>query len=136
MFSPSVVAGIISTSDLAGYRNNPVYIQNSKHVPMNHYAVRDSMPALFKLLSNESEPAVRAVMGHFIFVFIHPYMDGNGRMGRFLMNTMLASGGYPWTIIPMARRTDYMSSLEKASVDNDIVPFTTLLADLVMQELG
>jgi hypothetical protein len=36
---------------------------------------------------------VRVVLGHFIFVYIHPYMDGNGRMGRFLMNVMLAGGG-------------------------------------------
>jgi len=37
------------------------------------------------------------VLGHFIFVYIHPYMDGNGRVGRFLMNAMMASGGYLWT---------------------------------------
>lgn len=49
------------------------------------------MPVLFDLLKNESHPAVRAVLGHFFFVFIHPYMDGNGRMGRFILNDMLAS---------------------------------------------
>jgi hypothetical protein len=135
MLSPSIVAGIINASDLAGYRNSQVYIQNSKHVPQNHNAVRDSMPGFFNLLCDETEPAVRAVLGHFIFVIIHPYMDGNGRMGRFLMNTMLASGGYPWTIIPIDRRTEYMISLEKASVESDIAPFTSLLADLVKQEM-
>jgi hypothetical protein len=50
------------------------------------------------LLHQEDEASVRGVLGHFMFVYIHPYMDGNGRMGRFLMNLMLASGGYPWTI--------------------------------------
>jgi len=44
-------------------------------------------------------------------VHIHPYMDGNGRMGRFLMNLMLASGGYPWTVIPVQERDEYMSAL-------------------------
>jgi Fic family protein len=44
--------------------------------------------------------SVRVVLGHFVFVYIHPYIDGNGRMGRFLMNLMLASGGYPWAVIP------------------------------------
>jgi Fic family protein len=43
------------------------------------------------------EPSVRAVLGRWLFDYIHPYMDGNGRMARFLMNTMLASGGYPWS---------------------------------------
>jgi hypothetical protein len=51
------------------------------------------------------------VIGHFVFVYIHPYIDGNGRMGRFLMNVMLASGGYPWTVIPLERRDDYMAAL-------------------------
>ncbi len=66
-----------------------------KTMPINKDAVRDAMPILFELLENEPDASVRAVLGHFIFVFIHPYMDGNGRMGRFLMNVMLASGGYP-----------------------------------------
>ena len=57
-------------------------------------------------LEAETEPSVRVVLGHFIFVYIHPYLDGNGRMGRFFMNVMLASGGYPWTIIPVERRED------------------------------
>ena len=66
-----------------------------------------------------------------MFVFIHPYMDGNGRLARFLMNAMLASGGYPWTVIPLTRRTEYMQSLEAASVNGDIVPFARFLASLV-----
>ena len=91
------------------------------------------MPLLFELLSNEQEASVRAVLGHFIFVYIHPYMDGNGRMGRFMLNVMLASGGYPWTVIPVEERKDYMSTLEKASVENNIEPFAMFLAHLVKQ---
>jgi Fic family protein len=56
-------------------------------------------------------------LGHFIFVYIHPYMDRNGRMGRFLMNTMMAAAGYPWTVIPLSERKTYMAALEKASVE-------------------
>lgn len=135
LFDPSVAAGILKTSDLAGYRNHQVYIGNSKHVPLSVDAMRDAMPVLFELLENESEPSVRAVLGHFIFVFIHPYMDGNGRMGRFLMNVMLASGGYPWTVIPVEKRDEYMRSLEKASVDQDISDFSQFLAYLVKEGL-
>ena len=87
------------------------------------------MPAFFNLLRNEEHPAVRIVLGHFIFVYIHPYFDGNGRMGRFLMNVMMASGGYPWTVITVDKRDEYMNALEQASVNRDIVPFATLHAN-------
>lgn len=135
LFDPSVVAGILKASDLAGYRSHQVYIGNSKHVPLNVEAMRDAMPVFFELLEQEPEPAVRVVLGHFIFVFIHPYMDGNGRMARFMMNALLASGGYPWTVIPVESRNEYMQALEQASLGNDIVPFTCFLGSLVNRGL-
>jgi len=131
MFAPGVTAGLLRPADLAGYRNAPVYIRRSKHVPPSREAVRDAMPALFDLLREETEASVRVVLGHFIFVYIHPYIDGNGRIGRFLMNVMLASGDYPWTVVPVEKRDDYMAALEEASVNQNIVPFTNFLAQLV-----
>lgn len=131
LFGPSVVAGIIQPADLAGYRNRPVYIRKSMHTPPHWEAVRELMPTFFDLLRNEESPEVRAVLSHFIFVYIHPFIDGNGRIGRFLMNLHLAAGGYPWTIVPLETRKDYMSALESASVDQDIVPFTKFLARLI-----
>jgi len=136
MFGPSVTAGLLKSGDLAGYRNGQVYIRQSMHVPLNRKAVRDVMPAFFDLLREETNPAVRAVLGHFVFVYIHPYMDGNGRMGRFLMNLMMAAGGYPWTVIPLAERKTYMEALEKASVGEDIGPFANFLAGLVEKRLA
>lgn len=133
LFAPIVAVGLLKPSDLAGYRNSQVYIGQSKHTPINKDGVRDVMPLLFELLSKEEHAGVRAVMGHFIFVFIHPYMDGNGRIGRFLMNTMLASGGYPWTVIPVEERARYMRVLEAASVEQDIKPFAEFLAWLVKE---
>ena len=135
LFAPSVAAGIIKPSDLAGFRSSQVYIANSNHVPLNPEAVREAMPVFFDLLKDETEACVRVVLGHFIFVYIHPYMDGNGRMGRFLMNTMLASGGYPWTVIPVEERSKYMEALEKASVEKAIIPFTKFLAHHVNQTM-
>ena len=128
LFSPSVTAGIASAASLAGYRAGPVYIRGSQHVPPPRESVPDLMETLFGLLKTEQSGAVRGVLGHFIFVFIHPYMDGNGRIGRFLMNTMLASGGYPWTIVRLSERTRYMHALEKASVEGDIRDFAAFLA--------
>jgi len=135
MFAPSVTAGLLRTADLAGYRNAPVYIRRSMHVPPNSDAVRDAMPVFFEMLTQEAEPSVRVVLGHFIFVYIHPYMDGNGRIGRFLMNVMLASGGYPWTVVPLERRDAYMAALEDASVRQNIVPLTDFLRQLVKEGL-
>lgn len=135
LFAPSVTLGILKPSDLAGFRNQQVYISRSKHVPFNKEAVRDAMPALFDQLKEEPEASVRAVLGHFLFVFVHPYMDGNGRMGRFLMNVMLSSGGYPWTVIPVEQREIYMSALEEASVGQNIKPFASFLERLLTQSM-
>ncbi len=63
-------------------------------------------------------------------------MDGNGRIGRFLMNLMLASGGYPWTVIPLNQRNSYVAALERASVGEDIVPFADFLAKLVRKRVA
>lgn len=54
-------------------------------------------------------------------------------MGRFLMNVMLASGGYPWTVIPVEERDRYMKVLETASVKQDIKPFAEFLGRLVVE---
>ena len=62
-------------------------------------------------------------------------MDENGSIGRFLMNVMLASGGYPWTVVPLQRRDAYMDALEQASVNHNIAPFTDFLARLVKDGL-
>ncbi|WP_116790836.1 Fic family protein [Flavobacterium psychrotrophum] len=135
LFDPSVAVGLLKASDLAGYRRHQVYIGNSQHVPLSVDSMRDAMPVLFELLEQEQEASVRSVLGHFIFVFIHPYMDGNGRMGRFIMNAMLASGGYPWTVIPVERREEYMQALEHASVGQNIEPLTLFIASLVQASM-
>jgi hypothetical protein len=136
LFAPSVTAGLLKPADLAGYRNGQVYIRKSMHVPLNREAVRDAMPAFFDLLREETHPAVRVVLGHFVFVYIHPYMDGNGRIGRYLMNVMMASGGYPWTVVPVSDRNTYVNALEKASVGENIAPFADFLARLVQKGLA
>jgi Fic family protein len=87
------------------------------------------MEAFYEALLSEPDASVRAILGHFVFVYIHPFSDGNGRIGRFLMNAMLASGGYPWTILRVTRRQTYMDALEEASVRRNIIPFTKFVAE-------
>ena len=135
LFQPCVAAGLIPAEALAGYRNDAVYLRTSRYVPPRWEAVRDAMPALFDLLEKETEQGVRAVLGHWLFGYIHPYPDGNGRMARFLMNAMLASGGYPWTVIRVRDRTAYLGALDRASIDVDIKPFTTFVAERVQWSL-
>jgi hypothetical protein len=129
LFSESVRAGILEPHRLAGHRNGPIYIRTSRHVPPPYDAVSDALDALFVSLETETEPIARAVLGHWLFGFIHPYNDGNGRTARFLMNLMMASGGYLWTIVRTERRTAYLETLDIASVEQDITPFAKFIRE-------
>src|SRR5215469_9815109 len=135
LFRPCVIAGLIDPGSLAGYRNIPVFLRGSRYVPPKWEAVRDAMPALFDLLEKEPEPSVRAVLGHWLFGYVHPYPDGNGRMARFLMKVMLTSGGYPWTVIRIRDRKSYLSALDRASIEMDIHPFATFIVRRVQWRL-
>lgn len=131
MFSPSVTAGIIKAHQLAGYRSHNVYLRGSSHVPLPPHAIADAMDALFESISGESDPRVKAILAPFLFTYIHPFPDGNGRTARFIMNALLAESGVPWTVIPVARRDEYMNALEQASQHENIVPLTTFVSELV-----
>ena len=131
LFQPCVSAGLIAPSALAGYRNDAVYLRTSRYVPPRWEVVREAVQAVFDLLEREPEAAVRAVLGHWLFGYVHPYPDGNGRMARFLMNAMLASGGYRWMVIKVEDRAAYLTALDRASIDMDIVPPARFIADRV-----
>ena len=131
LFEPCIRAGIVKASDLLGYRRHQVYIRNSMHTPLNSDAVLDAMSALSDLMMGEENALVRAVLGHFFFVYIHPYMDGNGRTARFVMNSQLVTAGYPWVVVPVERRQEYMSALEQASVEENIEGFARFIGSLI-----
>jgi Fic family protein len=128
LFGPSVAAGILQVADLVGYRRASVFLRGSLHSPPHKDDVRDGMEALRECILAETDPFVRAVIGHWLFGFIHPYQDGNGRTARFSMNVLLAAGGYPWTIIRVEDRAAYMQALETASVNEDLRPFAEFIA--------
>ena len=125
----------MKASDLVGYRRHQVYIRNSMHTPLNPDAVLDAMSALSDLMMEEKSALVRAILGHFFFVYIHPYMDGNGRTARFVMNSQLVTAGYPWVVIPVERREEYMAALEKAIVEGDVERFVRFVGGLMCNDI-
>ena len=131
LFGTSVQSGLLKASDLVGYRRHQVFIRNSQHVPLEVCEILDAMETYFELLANEKNPFVKAVLGHHLFGYIHPYMDGNGRMARFIMNAFLILGGINWTVIRVERRDEYMNALESASVDENIEPFARFVLDSI-----
>jgi len=79
----------------------------------------------------ELHPVIFAALIHKNFVFIHPFVDGNGRVARLLMNLALIQAGYPITIIPPVLRPDYIQLLEKAHIDES--EFSKFIAEQVLQ---
>lgn len=136
LFGPSVAAGILDVADLVGYRRHPVFLRGSLHTPPQHTHLLDGMEALQECLASEPDAFVRAVLGHWLFGFVHPYMDGNGRIARFSMNVLLAGGGYPWTVIRVEDRDEYMRALEAASVDDDLTVFANFVATRIDRASG
>ncbi len=127
LFEPCARAGIVKMGDLVGWRRSPVFIRGSRHTPLPASAVADAMKTFSELLCEENDNVVRAVLGHFFFVNIHPYLDGNGRTARFLMNVALVADNRPWRIISVDQRSEYLSTLETASAEGDIRPFARFI---------
>lgn len=83
---------------------------------------------------NKNEPKMNpvefAAKAHQKFVFIHPFVDGNGRVARLIMNLALLRGEYTVAIIPAIRRMEYVAALETAHKDS--APFVDFIADCVV----
>lgn len=127
LFTPKVQSGLAKASVLTGYRNKPVFIRGSRHTPVNYSFVNEVMEKYLEMIDTEENPWTRALLGHFILVFIHPFSDGNGRTARFLMNALLVLSGHNWTVIRQQERTSFFSSLEQASVHGEIKDFTNFI---------
>jgi len=134
LFSPCVVAGIVSDSDLAGFRKGPIYIRKSKHVPPASEQLMDCMAALKECIAKETSFPVKAILGHFFIGYIHPFIDGNGRTARFLMNFLFIVGGYNWVVIKQETRDEYMGALEAASSNENVVPFVEFILTTIQKE--
>ena len=95
MFAPSVTAAPLKPADISGYRNDLVYDRRFMYVPLNCGTLPDSMPALFDLLREEADPAVRAVLGHLIFVYIHPYMEESSSLADHFCHNCSSLCAFP-----------------------------------------
>ena len=119
--------------DNAGtYRKSQVFISGS-HYPLPR---PEKVPALMKDYVKSIEkyrvsdhPVIAAARVHLDFVFIHPFIDGNGRVARLLMNLMLLQEGYNIAMIPPVLRSEYIASIEAAH--KNAMDFLTLICRCV-----
>lgn len=83
-------------------------------------------------IKKEAHPVEYAAMLHALFVNIHPFIDGNGRVARLLMNLALLQEGYNITIIPPVVRADYIRALQKTN-HNDFIEFINFISEMVLE---
>lgn len=100
------------------YRNIPVRIAGSSVILPNYMKVPDEMEAFYKRLENTQHQHIvdRACVAHFELVRIHPFIDGNGRVARLLMNYFLIRHGYAPALIKKEERKTYIDVVEEYSV--------------------
>lgn len=129
LFQPSVEAGIVDPESLRGWRSAPVFIRNTLYVPPAAEKIGDMMSTLMERLEGLPAPIVSAILGHLMLVTIHPFPDGNGRVGRFLMNAVLLSNGWPWLTIREDDRRAYFEALKEAQLAGDARPFGVFILE-------
>jgi len=119
-------------NDHAGrYRQENVLIAGAEHTPPDHLHIPQQMKALLAWYHVFSgHPIERAARLHTDFVKIHPFVDGNGRTARLLMNLDLILSGYLPVVIKAANRLRYYEALDKAHTEQDYGDFFELVANV------
>ncbi|QXM05505.1 Fic family protein [Crassaminicella indica] len=128
----------ISDKYAGTYRDQDVIISGATHTPPNFLSVPEEMKKLitwYKTDAQKLHPIERAAYLHGIFVGIHPFIDGNGRTARLLLNLELMKNGYPPIVIRNENRIDYYNSLDKANSTDDYTDFIKLVAVEVERSL-
>ena len=119
-------------NDNAGkYRLENVLISGASQVPVDYVKVSEEMEKLIYRYKNwyKYHPLIRAALLHGEFVFIHPFVDGNGRTARLLMNFEAMKNGYLPIIIKADLKAKYYDSLDKAMVEHDYTDFIKLIVE-------
>lgn len=119
------------------YRNVPVRISGSAVVMPNPLKVPDLMEEFLRWLTarNSQHPVAFAGEAHYRLVTIHPFVDGNGRTARLLMNLLLLMRGYPPAIIRMRDCLAYIGALERAQLGASRADFDALVAKAAERSL-
>lgn len=133
-----IILKSINNANAGVYRKANVLISGSIHRPVEHFLVEDKMSELIKWYDENKKkihPINLAAEFHFRFVYIHPFIDGNGRTARLLMNLILMRNGYPISVIKNEDREKYMKALEIASTTKNLQDFTEIIARAVDKSL-
>lgn len=120
------------------YRNQQVFISGAKHTPSSHYRIQEEMQQMMNWYEYQGihlHSIERGAKLHAIFVGIHPFIDGNGRTARLLLNLELMKDGFPPIIIKFENRLDYYEALDKAHTTEDYHDFITLVEQEVNDSL-
>jgi Fic family protein len=131
----------INKEQAGKYREVPVMIVGSRHTPPQPYLIMPQMEQFiidYQSMQNQNEhPVLIAAFLHDELVKIHPFIDGNGRTSRLLMNLYLISKGYAITALKgdNEARYAYYTALEQSHIDNNRKPFNFLVANAVKQAM-
>jgi excisionase family DNA binding protein len=118
------------------YRRGAVRISGTSYTPPNPVKVPALMQEVYALMNTKGgEPIDTAARIHQRFVDIHPFIDGNGRTARLLLNMYLMRNGYPPVIILRVERLKYIRTIMQSRAENDILPFANFVAKAVERSL-
>ncbi|MDH4200637.1 MAG: Fic family protein [Spirochaetia bacterium] len=124
----------IDEINAGAYRKVNVRISGASHIPPDFLDVPFLMEEFigwYKKEHTHMHPVELAARVHADFVKIHPFVDGNGRTSRLLMNLELLKAGFPAAILPVEKRLTYYQSLEMAHIQNNYEPFFDLMSSIV-----
>lgn len=124
-------------NDRGVYRSIPVRILGASHTPVQPYMIAPKMEQLIEWY-NESADNIIAKLARFHIEFeaIHPFIDGNGRTGRLLVNLELMKAGYPPIDIKFADRMRYYAAFDEYHVGNSLEAMEMLFAEYMLQQLN
>ncbi len=133
----SIILNKIDDTNKGKYRNIAVRLRGSETILPNPLKVSELMDEFVRWLQSENNdhPIKIATDAHFKLVSIHPFIDGNGRTARLLMNLLLMQVGYPPAIVRKEDRSMYINSLEKGQTKNDLSYYYDLMFEAIDRSL-